>query len=112
MPIDATNCGLVVAYHVWLVSVVRTAPHKTVYGVNGLSRKAWVATIMRGKNKDILAVQSLRNLIWHLLFWLLVVIIFGFMPSCNSGLHPETTDSKQSFGSQFGFVLDDFLARK
>ncbi|KAJ3080385.1 hypothetical protein HDU99_008527 [Rhizoclosmatium hyalinum] len=123
MPIDATNVALaaisvvlVVVYHVWLVSVVRSAPHKTVYGVNGLSRKAWVATIMRGKNKDILAVQSLRNLIMasSILGSTCVVIIFGFIAFLATVVsHPETTDSKGNpLGSQFGFVLDDLFGPK
>jgi hypothetical protein len=36
-------------------------PHFTIQAVNATARAAWVETIMSAGNKDVLAVQTLRN---------------------------------------------------
>ncbi|KAJ3027856.1 UNVERIFIED_CONTAM: hypothetical protein HDU68_002945 [Siphonaria sp. JEL0065] len=124
VPTDATtniavgaSCVLLlVLYHVWLVLVVRHSPEKTVYGLSAHSRKAWVACIMRDHKKDILAVQSLRNLIMasSILASTCVAIIFGFIAFLATVVsHPESTDSNGNpLGSQFGFALDALFGPK
>ncbi|KAJ3242098.1 hypothetical protein HDU81_007852 [Chytriomyces hyalinus] len=106
---------LVVSYHLWLASVVRRNPEKTVYGVNSHGRKAWVAAIMRGK-KDILAVQSLRNLIMasSILASTCVIIMLGIIAFLATVIsRPESVDSdKNPLGSQFGFFLDHLFGAK
>ncbi|KAJ3080384.1 hypothetical protein HDU99_008526, partial [Rhizoclosmatium hyalinum] len=94
--------------------------------------KVWVAAIMRGQNKDILAVQSLRNLIMasSILASTCVAIIFGFIGKlligCPSMLtylgaaflatvvsHPESVATNGNpLGSQFGFALDQLFGTK
>ncbi|KAI8829807.1 hypothetical protein BJ741DRAFT_538311 [Chytriomyces cf. hyalinus JEL632] len=106
---------LVLSYHLWLASVVRRNPEKTVYGVNSHGRKAWVAAIMRGK-KDILAVQSLRNLIMaaSILASTCVIIMLGIIAFLATVIsRPESVDSdKNPLGSQFGFFLDHLFGAK
>ncbi|KAJ3242102.1 hypothetical protein HDU81_007856 [Chytriomyces hyalinus] len=111
-------CGcalLVLSYHLWLASVVRRHPEKTVYGVNSLGRRAWVAAMIRGK-KDILAVQSLRNLIMvsSILASTCVVIILGIIAFLATVIsRPEAVDrSKNPLGGEFGFFLDQLFGAK
>ncbi|KAI8829811.1 hypothetical protein BJ741DRAFT_621938 [Chytriomyces cf. hyalinus JEL632] len=106
---------LIVSYHLWLASVVRRNPEKTVYGVNSLGRRAWVAAMIRGK-KDILAVQSLRNLIMvsSILASTCVVIILGIIAFLATVIsRPEAVDrSKNPLGGEFGFFLDQLFGAK
>ncbi|KAI8611797.1 hypothetical protein BC830DRAFT_1139637 [Chytriomyces sp. MP71] len=115
LSVGAVCVGVLGAYHVWLIHIVRTQPEKTVYGLNLHSRKAWVAAIMKGK-KDILAVQSLRNLIMaaSILASTCVAIIFGFIAFLATVVsHPDTVNgSINPLGSQFGFVLDELFGAK
>lgn len=57
------SVAILVAYHFFLRFKLRHDPHYTVQAVNALARKEWVRTIMGSPNKDILAVQTLRNAI-------------------------------------------------
>ncbi|KAJ3062613.1 hypothetical protein HDU98_001513 [Podochytrium sp. JEL0797] len=129
---------LLLAYHAWLVKVVRSHPEKTVFGVSSHSRfvlrfpdslsrsiltnsfdnacrKAWVAAIMKGK-KDILGIQTLRNLIMasSILASTSIVIIFGFIAFlANVGSRPVAEGpSSNPLSSQFGFVLDHLFGVK
>ncbi|KAJ3235264.1 hypothetical protein HDU78_005285 [Chytriomyces hyalinus] len=52
----------VAVYHVILVYNVRTHPNSTVFGLSSASRSSWVSQLLQG-NKEILAVQQMRNLI-------------------------------------------------
>ncbi|CAN0859282.1 hypothetical protein LINGRAHAP2_LOCUS7623 [Linum grandiflorum] len=55
---------VVAAYHAWLWHKVRTQPLSTTLGTNSAGRRFWVAAIMKdNEKKNILAVQTLRNLI-------------------------------------------------
>ncbi|CAN1324125.1 hypothetical protein LINPERPRIM_LOCUS32983 [Linum perenne] len=56
---------VVSSYHAWLWYKVRTQPLSTTLGTNSAGRRFWVAAIMKQDNekKNILAVQTLRNLI-------------------------------------------------
>jgi uncharacterized membrane protein len=58
------SSAILVAYHVFLRYKLKRDPAYTVHGVNSLARAAWVENVMLSKtNKDILAVQTLRNAI-------------------------------------------------
>ncbi|ORY33605.1 hypothetical protein BCR33DRAFT_723177 [Rhizoclosmatium globosum] len=98
------------------VGTACVSPEKTVYGLSALSRKVWVAAIMRGQNKDILAVQSLRNLIMasSILASTCVAIIFGFIAFLATVVsHPESVATiGNPLGSQFGFALDQLFGTK
>ncbi|HTP97497.1 MAG TPA: DUF599 domain-containing protein [Burkholderiales bacterium] len=51
------------AYHLYLRERLRRDPTYTIHGVNVLARTAWVGHVMQAGNRDILAVQTLRNAI-------------------------------------------------
>ncbi|KAI9087925.1 hypothetical protein K1719_030255 [Acacia pycnantha] len=52
------------AYHFWLWHKLRTNPFTTVIGINAHGRRFWVPAMMKDiEKKNIVAVQSLRNLI-------------------------------------------------
>ncbi|KDP33421.1 hypothetical protein JCGZ_06992 [Jatropha curcas] len=52
------------AYHLWLWHKVRTQPLTTIIGTNSRGRRFWVSAMMKDNDKkNILAVQTLRNLI-------------------------------------------------
>ncbi|KAI9352635.1 hypothetical protein BDR26DRAFT_832148 [Obelidium mucronatum] len=92
---------ILLSYHLWLASVVKSNPSKTVFGVTSLGRKAWVAAMMRDK-KDILAVQSLRNLIMvsSILASTSIVLMFGFINflSTMSATRSQTDQNAVMFG--------------
>ncbi|WCJ30544.1 hypothetical protein M5689_012098 [Euphorbia peplus] len=53
-----------VGYHFWLWHKVRSDPLSTIVGTNSRARRFWVASIIKdNEKKNILAVQTLRNLI-------------------------------------------------
>lgn len=52
---------LVIAYHLFLRRKIRKDPTYTVGAINRIARTAWVETIMYDGNKDVLAIQTLRN---------------------------------------------------
>lgn len=55
---------IIVSYHFWLWHKVRTQPSSTIIGINTLGRRAWVPSMLKDiEKKNILAVQTLRNLI-------------------------------------------------
>jgi uncharacterized membrane protein len=55
-----TSLITLVAYHIYLVYMVRTKPLKTSIGLTNRLRRRWVETVIEEK-RDILAVQTLRN---------------------------------------------------
>ncbi|CAM8889854.1 unnamed protein product [Rhodiola kirilowii] len=56
--------AVTVAYHIWLWHTVRTQPLTTIIGTNSSGRRFWVSAIMKdNEKKNILAVQTLRNMI-------------------------------------------------
>ncbi|KAJ3288707.1 hypothetical protein HDU79_004633 [Rhizoclosmatium sp. JEL0117] len=101
---------ILIVYHLWLASVVRTNPQKTVFGVTSHGRKAWVAVMMRDK-KDICAVQSLRNLIMvsSILASTAVVLMFGFINFLST---ISTNASEKNASNAFGFVVDEVFGAK
>lgn len=57
----AVSALSLIAYHVFLRYKCRQDPLYTVQAVNRMAREAWVESVMESENKDILAVQTLRN---------------------------------------------------
>nr|AFK36811.1 unknown [Medicago truncatula] len=59
-------CGflILVFYHYWLWHMTRSQPYTTTFGRDADGRRFWVPTMMKDiDNKNLVAVQSLRNLI-------------------------------------------------
>ncbi|KAJ1403970.1 hypothetical protein SESBI_26890 [Sesbania bispinosa] len=55
---------IIIGYHVWLWHKVRTQPSSTIIGINTHGRRSWVPAMLKDiEKKNILAVQTLRNLI-------------------------------------------------
>ncbi|CAL0299949.1 unnamed protein product [Lupinus luteus] len=53
-----------IGYHVWLWHKVRTHPSSTIIGINAHGRRFWVPAMLKDiEKKNILAVQTLRNMI-------------------------------------------------
>ncbi|KAJ9537192.1 hypothetical protein OSB04_029925 [Centaurea solstitialis] len=53
-----------IGYHIWLWHKVQAQPLLTVIGVNAHGRRVWVSTMMKdNEKKNILAVQTIRNII-------------------------------------------------
>ncbi|PWA44624.1 hypothetical protein CTI12_AA523860 [Artemisia annua] len=53
---------VMVVYHVWLLYQIRHKPARTVVGMNAISRRFWVSSMMEDTQKTgVLAVQTLRN---------------------------------------------------
>jgi uncharacterized membrane protein len=59
----AISATIVAGYYAFLNMKVRANPTYTIHGVNALARSLWVEHIMRNNNKDIMAVQTMRNFI-------------------------------------------------
>lgn len=55
---------MILAYHVWLWHKSHTQPFTTTFGREAYARRSWVPAIIKDiDKKNIVAVQSLRNLI-------------------------------------------------
>jgi uncharacterized membrane protein len=50
-------------YYLWLLRQVKSNSTYTIHRVNELARTLWVANVMRNSNKDVMAVQTLRNFV-------------------------------------------------
>ena len=55
------SAALLIAYHAFLRFKLQRDPLYTIQAVNALARAAWVETVMTTGNKDVLAIQTLRN---------------------------------------------------
>jgi uncharacterized membrane protein len=55
------SLALIVGYHLFLRIMLKSDPLYTIQAVNATARAAWVETVMSAGNKDVLAVQTLRN---------------------------------------------------
>ena len=80
-------------YHLFLRYKVRKNPAYTVQAVNILARTAWVESIMQGKGKEILAVQTLRNSTMAATFLAstAVLLIIGVLTLSGQGDKMEST---------------------
>lgn len=81
------SCLLLVAYHLFLRVRLAGDPLYTIQAVNAFSRAAWVETIMTSNNKDVLAVQTLRNSIMGATFLssTAVLLIIGVLTLSGQG---------------------------
>lgn len=52
---------LVLGYYIFLLARQRRRPDFTVHAINRRARRLWVAEVMKGGSKEVLAVQTLRN---------------------------------------------------
>ena len=78
---------LLVLYHAFLHAKRRGDPLYTIQAVNALTRAAWVETVMTSGNKDVLAVQTLRNSIMGATFLssTAVLLIIGVLTLSGQG---------------------------
>ncbi|XP_058754365.1 uncharacterized protein LOC131627539 [Vicia villosa] len=65
MDIMFVPCGflILVLYHFWLWHMTRTQPFTTTLGRDADGRRFWVLAMMKDIENNLVAVQSLRNLI-------------------------------------------------
>jgi uncharacterized membrane protein len=54
---------LVGVYYLFLKLKSRKDPTYTIHGINELARSLWVINVMNNPNKDVMAVQTLRNFV-------------------------------------------------
>jgi uncharacterized membrane protein len=78
---------LIAGYHVLLRIQLRRDALYSIQAVNALSRAAWVETVMATGNKDVLAVQTLRNSIMGATFLssTAVLLIIGVLTLSGQG---------------------------
>lgn len=83
----AVSIFLLVAYHLALRFQLRRDPLYTIQAVNALARAAWVESVMTAGNKDVLAVQTLRNSIMGATFLssTAVLLIIGVLTLSGQG---------------------------
>jgi uncharacterized membrane protein len=113
---------LIAAYHVFLRVKLKTDPLYTIQAVNAVARAAWVETIMGSTNKDVLAVQTLRNSIMGATFLssTAVLLIIGTLTlSAQGDKLTETWHVLNAFGAArpdvwlsklLALLLDMFVA--
>lgn len=56
------SCFLLMSYYVFLIIRVRRNPDFTIHAINQRARCLWVKDVMCHPQKDVMAVQTLRNL--------------------------------------------------
>jgi uncharacterized membrane protein len=78
---------LLIGYNVFLRLKLRSDPLYTMQAVNAVARAAWVETVMKATNKDVLAVQTLRNSIMGATFLssTSVLLIIGTLTLSGQG---------------------------
>lgn len=84
---------ILIAYSLFIRYKTKKNPAYTVQAVNAIARTAWVETIMQGKGKEVLAVQTLRNSTMAATFLAstAVLLIMGVMTMSGQGDRIETT---------------------
>ncbi|KAI9018847.1 hypothetical protein DFJ74DRAFT_675123 [Hyaloraphidium curvatum] len=104
---------LFLAYHAYLLYVLRVAPHRTVMGVTKATRKIWAAELMMPPSspsnlQQIVAVHTLRNMNMSntMMASACVAITFG-MTSWVSALSKASAESIISFLGGSG-SLDEY----
>ena len=83
----AITLALLAAYSGFLRFKLRGDPLYTIRAVTALARAAWVETVMTTSNKDVLAVQTLRNSIMGATFLssTAVLLIIGVLTLSGQG---------------------------
>ncbi len=56
-----TSLGLICGYQLYLRYRLRNNPAYTIQAINAQARELWVESIMTSRDRDVLAVQTLRN---------------------------------------------------
>lgn len=94
---------IIAAYHLFLRYKLRHDPVYTVQAVNAIARAAWVENIMKSGNKEVLAVQTLRNSIMGPTFLAstAVLLIIGTLTLSGQGDKlSETWHALNIFGAK------------
>jgi len=73
---DGLSLFLLAIYHLYLSRVFRRAPERTYRGRSDRLRHAWVETV-RAADKDILAIQTLRNWVMSATLFASTSILIG-----------------------------------
>ena len=98
---------LLAGYHLFLRFRLKSDPLYTIQAVNALARAAWVETVMSTGNKDVLAVQTLRNSIMGATFLssTAVLLIVGTLTLSGQGDKlSETWHALNLFGATYAGV--------
>ncbi len=84
---------ILISYSLFIRYKTKKNPAYTVQAVNAIARTAWVETIMQGKGKEVLAVQTLRNSTMAATFLAstAVLLIMGVMTMSGQGDRIEST---------------------
>jgi uncharacterized membrane protein len=116
----AVSAAIVAAYYGFLNMKVRANPTYTIHGVNALARSLWVEHIMRNTNKDIMAVQTMRNFIMgsSLMASTAALLIIGTLTLSGQAEHIAQSFHVLNFEGSFAteiwiikvmFLLLDFI---
>jgi uncharacterized membrane protein len=74
--LTAAAVAVLFFYHLYLIIEVRRFPLRTVIGLNNRARRAWVERVVE-EQRDILAVQSLRNWIMAASFFASTAVLLN-----------------------------------
>ncbi|CAN1178250.1 hypothetical protein LINPERHAP2_LOCUS33567 [Linum perenne] len=100
--------AVVSSYHAWLWYKVRTQPLSTTLGTNSAGRRFWVAAIMKdNEKKNILAVQTLRNLLMGstLMATTSILLSAGLAAIISSTYSVKTPLNESVFGAHGDFIV-------
>ncbi|CAL1385294.1 unnamed protein product [Linum trigynum] len=99
---------VIAGYHAWLWHKVRTQPLSTTLGTNAAGRRYWVAAMMKdNEKKNILAVQTLRNLIMGstLMATTSILLSAGLAAIISSTYSVKRPLNDTVFGAQGDFMM-------
>jgi len=93
---------LIIAYHMQLYARVRRDPLKTAIGITNHARQMWVKGIM-GDQRDILAIQTLRNQVMAATFLASTAILISlgsFGAAFRPGVFSEASHALNLLGTK------------
>ncbi|XP_061362714.1 uncharacterized protein LOC133306415 [Gastrolobium bilobum] len=99
---------IILAYHVWLWHKIRTQPFATIFGIDADGRRFWVPAMMKDiDKKNIVAVQSLRNVIMgSTLMATTSILLCAGLGTLISSTYSVTKPINESlFGADVGFLV-------
>ncbi|XWS09402.1 hypothetical protein CRYUN_Cryun40dG0082100 [Craigia yunnanensis] len=108
-----------VAYHIWLLHGIIKHPTNTLIGVNSISRRFWVHSMMEDEGKTgVLAVQTLRNNIMAstvlastaIMLSSLIALLMSSGAGDKSAWFDLGDTSKQAFSVKYFSILLCFMA--
>ena len=113
----AFSLALIIGYHLYLRYRLRHNPAYTIQAINAQAREIWVESIMTVPNKDVLAVQTLRNSTMAATFLastaiLLIIGVLNLMQkgdSINSLFSPMRPEQVAMSSHFWGFKLMPLL---